>query len=339
MHLPTNVYPLFENAIRGAKGRSVADHQMVMGRLFSRFTKVAAANPYAWFGVERTPEELALVSDRNRMIGFPYPKMLNAMIFVDMAAAVIMTSVGAAKRMGISPDRWIFLHGCADANDHWYVSDRVNYHSSPAIHACGAQGFAMANKTPAQMDFIDLYSCFPAAVQIGAAEIGIGDDDPRDLTVTGGLPYFGGPGNNYVLHSIASMAEKLRAKPKSFGLVTANGWYVTKHSLGIYSTTPVEGKWQRTAPSSYQRDIDAMAHPELVEAPEGAAKVETYTTIHTHNGLTFGIIIGRLDASGRRFLAQVEKSSGLLERMEQEEMLNRPGHVTTGPKYNIFTFA
>ena len=118
------------------------------------------------------------------------------------------------------------------------------------------------------LSFIDLYSCFPGAVEIGCQELGIAENDPRGLTITGGLPYFGGPGNNYVMHSIVTMAEKLRANPGKFGLCTGNGWYVTKHSAGIYSTRPTEGEWQREDPKSYQVDLDAMAHPNVTEKPK-----------------------------------------------------------------------
>jgi acetyl-CoA C-acetyltransferase len=241
--------------------------------------------------------------------------------------------------LGIPQDRWVYLHGCGDANDLWYVSERVNYHSSPAIRTLSRHAFDMAGKTPNDMDFFDLYSCFPSAVQIGAAEIGISEDDPRGLTVTGGLPYFGGPGNNYVTHSIASMMDRVRAKPGSFGLVTANGWFVTKHSAGIYSTTPIKGPWQRVDPATYQREIDAMDHPPLAGQPNGAAKIETYTVVHTHNGPSFGIVIGRLDEDGRRFLSLVEKGGNRLARMQEEDMLGRPGLVIAGSDINRFDFS
>src|ERR1700743_85786 len=187
-----------------------------------------------------------------------------------MAAAVVMTSVAKARELGIAESKWVFLHGCADANDIWNVTERVNYHSSPAINMIGQRAFAMAGKSVANLNFIDLYSCFPSAVQLGCQELGIATDDKRGLTITGGLPYFGGAGDNYVMHSIVTMMEKLRSSPGAFGLCTANGWYVTKHSAGIYSTAPREGKWMREDPKSYQKDIDAMPHPRVVERPEGA---------------------------------------------------------------------
>jgi acetyl-CoA C-acetyltransferase len=334
LYFPVNAYPLFENGIRGHKGRSVREHQLALGKLFSPFSKVAAANPHAWFPKFRTPEEIATPADSNRYVGFPYTKYMNAIIQVDMAAAVIMTNVKTARELGVPAEKWVYLHGCADATDIWHVSERVNYYSSPAIRTMGQKAFAMAGKSVADMSFIDLYSCFPSAVEIGAAELGIAEDDPRGLTVTGGLPYFGGAGNNYVMHSIVTMIEKVRSKPGSYGLVTANGWYVTKHSLGIYSTTPVKGAWTREDPKSYQRDIDAIPHPEVEVRPEGEGTVETYTVMHDRGGPKIGIIVGRL-GNGKRFLAHTANDPATLNELMERETLGRRGRVTPGDKTNF----
>jgi acetyl-CoA C-acetyltransferase len=217
------------------------------------------------------------------------------------------------------------------------VSERINYYSSPAIRMMGQKALAMAQKTIADMAFVDLYSCFPSAVQIGCAELGIAEDDPRGLTVTGGLPYFGGPGNDYVMHSIVTMMEKCRAAPGRFGLVTGNGWYVTKHSIGIYSTAPVAGHWQREDPSFYQKQIDATAHPRVEEHPHGPAKIETYTVVTDRKRARFGIVIGRLE-DGRRFLAHTPEDDATLDHMMQTDMLGQTGHVGPGNGANLFTF-
>ena len=335
LYFPVNTYPLFENGIRGHKKRTVREHQLALGKLFSPFSKVAAANPHAWFPTFRTPEEIATQGDNNRYVGFPYTKYMNAIIQVDMAAAVIMTNVKTARELGVPESKWVYLHGCADATDIWHVSERVNYYSSPAIRTMGQKAFAMAGKTAADMDFIDLYSCFPSAVEIGCAELGLAEDDPRGLTVTGGLPYFGGAGNNYVMHSIVTMMDKVRGKPGGFGLVTANGWYVTKHSLGIYSTTPVKGGWKREDPKIYQRDIDAMARPEVEAKPDGEGTVETYTVMHDRTGPKMGIIIGRL-GNGKRFVAQTQSDAATLSDLMERETLGRRGKVTSGEKTNLF---
>jgi acetyl-CoA C-acetyltransferase len=334
---PVNSYPLFENAIRGEKKRSSSEHLKWLGEFFSPFSRVASQNPYSWFPTFRTPEEISTPSEKNRFVGFPYTKYLNAVIEVDMAAAVVMTSVAKARELGIPQSKWIFLHGCADANDIWNLSERVNYHSSPAIRAIGRRAFAMAGKSVSDLDFIDLYSCFPSAVELGCQELGIAENDPRGLTVTGGLPYFGGAGNDYVMHSIVTMMEKLRAAPGKFGLCTGNGWYVTKHSAGIYSTTPKEGRWQRENPAIYQKDLDAMAHPELIETPQGRATVETYTVVTDRKGKRFGIVVGR-DAQNRRFLANTPDDDTTLDRMMREEMLGRAGEVSTTPQNSLFRF-
>ncbi len=334
---PVNTYPLFENAIRGQKKRTPDEHLKALGRFFSPFTKVASENPYSWFPTYRPPEEISTPSEKNRFVGFPYTKYLNAVIEVDMAAAVVMTSVEKAKALGIPEKNWVYLHGCGDASEIWNVSERVNYYTSPAIRMIGKKAFAMADKTIADMSFIDLYSCFPSAVELGCQELGIAEDDPRGLTVTGGLPYFGGPGNNYVMHSIVQMTDKLRAAPGKFGLCTGNGWYVTKHSAGIYSTTPKQGGWEREDPKTYQKDIDAMAHPVVVEKPNGKATVETYTVVTDRRGKRFGIIVGRL-AGGERFLANTPDDDATLDRMMREEMLGRAGEVTAGEPTNLFRF-
>ena len=338
LHFPVNAYPLFENALRGERGRTPEAHLKWLGEFFSPFSKVASQNPHAWFPTYRTPEEISTPSEKNRFVGFPYTKYLNAVIEVDMAAAIVMTSVGKARELGIPESKWVFLHGCADASDIWNLTERVNFHSSPAIRAIGKHAFAMADIRAEALTFVDLYSCFPSAVEIGCQELGLATDDPRGLTVTGGLPYFGGPGNNYVMHSIVTMMEKLRGQPGAFGLCTGNGWYVTKHSAGIYSTVPKLGRWQREDPKTYQRELYAMAHPEVIEKPEGRATIETYTVVTDRKGKRFGIVVGR-DSQNRRFLANTPDDDATLDRMMREEMLGRVGEVAPGAPANLFRFA
>ena len=336
MRAPIMIYPMVENGIRAHRRRSVPEHQQAMGRLLAGFAKVAAANPLAARREGYSAEAIAGVSDENRYIGFPYTKLMNSNPYIDQSAAVIMTSVEKAQALGIDPSRWVFLHGCGDAHDHWFVSERINYHSSPAIRMMSSKAFDMAGKTADDMDHIDLYSCFPSAIEMGCQEIGIAEDDPRGLTVTGGLPFFGGPGNNYVTHSIAEMMNKVRAQPGSFGLCTANGHNVTKHSAGIYSTAPTEGPWRRENPALYQRELDAMPKPDLVERADGAAKIETYTVMHRPDGPEHGIIIGRLTETGQRFLANTPTDAATLMDLENRGDVGRDGKVIHIDGRNLF---
>lgn len=335
--LPVSTYPHFETALRAHYGHSPEFHQQYLGELFSRFSEVAATNPYAWFQKARSAKEIATETPENRFVGYPYTKYMNAHIRVDQGAALLMMSVARAKQLGVPESRWVYLHGCGDANDHWYVANRANLHSSPAIATIGRAALKMAGLTIDQIAYLDLYSCFPSAVEIGRDELGIASDDPRPLTVTGGLPYHGGPANNYVSHSIATMARKLRDDPGSFGLCTGLGWYITKHSIGIYSTAPIEKNWQREDPDQLQARVDALPSVELDLESSGAGTVESYTVIHGREGAEKGVVTGRF-ANGKRFLAHTPDDPKLWEWMKTEEMVGRKGTVKTGGPTNTFEF-
>jgi acetyl-CoA C-acetyltransferase len=326
---PINIYPLFENALRARDGRSIPEHQKRMGKLFSRFTEVAAQNPEAWFPVKRSAEELVEVSEKNRMIGFPYPKLLNAIMEVDQSAGVLVASEAKARELGVPEDKRVYLHGCADAADLWFPLDRQDFHSSPAMRRTGQKALEMAGVGLDEIDYFDLYSCFPVAVEIGAEELGLSLDDPRGFTVTGGLPYAGGPGNNYAMHSIAVMMQKLREKPGAWGLVTGNGWYLTKQSTGIYSTTRPSKPFEREDPKLLQDEIDALPHPAVIEQPQGPATIETYTVVHKREGPYMGIVVGR-DSEGRRFVAVTPSDPDVLAAMEASEQVGRKGTVRQG---------
>jgi acetyl-CoA C-acetyltransferase len=329
-------YPLFENAIRGARGRSIGQHMQAMSTLFARFAAVAESNPLATRREGYTAERLATVDADNRWVGFPYPRLMNSNAFIDQAAAFILTSVGTARELGIPDANWVFLHGCADGHDHWYVSERIDFHSSPAIRRGIRIALDMAGRKLEDMRFIDLYSCFPSAVEIACEEIGLAEDDPRGLTITGGLSYFGGPGNNYVTHSICHMMRRLRLHPGSLGLITANGNYVTKHSFGIYSTTPAMGSWERQDPSVLQSELDRLPKAPYTEAPSGGARIETYTIMHDKAGPEYAIVFGRLDATGERFIANTPADRAVLEDLQAREGLGRPGSVAQEDGRNVF---
>ena len=330
------MYPLIENAVRGERKRDVATHMRAMGELFARFAKVAADNPLATRREGYSAERIATVSESNRWIGFPYPRLMNANAFIDQAAAVIITSVGEARRAGVPEGRWVYLHGCADGHDHWYLTERADIARSPAMQRGAPRALAMAGKTIDQIDIFDLYSCFPSAVEIACRELGLREDDPRGLTITGGLPYFGGPGNSYVLFSIAEMVWRMRQKPGAFGLVTANGNYITKHSWGVYSTTPTKGAWTRENPKVLQAELDALPKAPFTETPEGEGVIETYTIMHGKSGPELGLVIGREASSGKRFIANTPADAATLMDLQEKEGLGRRGRISRDGARNVF---
>jgi acetyl-CoA C-acetyltransferase len=332
-----NVYPMIENAIRGARGRTIAQHRDAMGRLLARFAAVAKDNPLATRRRGYGADEITTASAENPTIGFPYTKLMNASVYVDMAAAVLVCSSARADALGIAPARRVFLHGCAQGDDHWHVTERLELHRSPALRHVVADTLGMAGRRVADVDLFDLYACFSSAVEIACEEIGLAEDDPRGLTVTGGLPYFGGPGNNYVTHAIAEMVQRLRARPGRFGLVTANGNYVTKHAAGLYSTAPLAGPWRRDDPGRLQARLDALPKAPFTATPEGPATVETYTVVHGRRGPEMGIVFGRLAEGGARFVAVTPDDPATLADLEARDALGRPGRVRAQAGRNLFT--
>jgi acetyl-CoA C-acetyltransferase len=325
--VPTQIYPIFECAIRAEAGETVAEHQVRISELWARFSEVAATNPYAWSPEPVSAEVIRTPGPDNRMIGFPYPKLMNSNIQVDQAAALILCSVAAARDAGIPEDRWVFVHSGADADDHWFVSQRWSLGRSPAIAACGRAGLGLAGIGSDDVAHLDLYSCFPSAVEVAALELGVDAwDASRPPTVTGGLCFGGGPGNNYVTHSIASMVDRLRANAGDFGLVTANGYYLTKHALGVYSTAPpAQGfRWR-----SGQDEVDASPRRDEAAGYEGEATVEAWTVLHERDGAPQLGIVGALLDDGRRTWANTSDAD-LLQVLVTEEVEGRRASIADG---------
>lgn len=296
LYLPVQIYPMFETALRAQAGRTPEAHQEHLGRLWSGLSEVAARNPHAWIRDAKSPDDITTVSDTNRMIGMPYPKLMNSNNDVDMAAAVIMCSVEAARRMGVPEDRWVFPHAGTDCHEHKYVSHRDTFARTPAVALGGRRALELAGIGIDDVAIIDLYSCFPSAVQLGAQSLGV--DLERQWSRTGGLTFAGGPWNNYVMHAIATVVQDLREQPGEFGLVWANGGYATKHAFGVYSTSPPT-EFRHEDP---QAEIDVLARRELAPIDEaaGRATIEAYTVMFSRDANPEQPIAACLLPDGRR---------------------------------------
>jgi acetyl-CoA C-acetyltransferase len=294
-------YALIENARRARLGQTREEYAAAMGALFAPFTRVAAANPHASAPVERSATELITPNEANRPIADPYTRYIVAREKVNQGAAVLLMSVAAAGRLGVPADRWVFLHGHADLRER-DLMDRADLSASPAAVMAVRHALDIAALGPGELATIDLYSCFPAPVFNICDGLGLAPEDPRGLTVTGGLPFFGGPGNNYSMHAIAETVQRARRSPGSYGLVGANGGVMSKYSVGVYSTTPTA--WTPDRSADLQAEINGWAAPAEARRADGPATVESYTVTYRRDGARTGIIIGRLDADGRRFVAR-----------------------------------
>ena len=295
--MPVQVYPMFETAVRAASGEAVDVHQVSISELWSRFSAVAATNPYAWVREPQSPETIRTPSERNRMISFPYPKLMNSNNDVDQAAAVIICSVEKAQALGVPSDRWVFIHSGADCHEHNFVSNRWTFADTPAVRAGGRAALELAGAGIDDVGIIDLYSCFPSAVQLGARSLGLSLE--RQLTRTGGLTFAGGPWNNYVMHSIATVVTQVRESQDELGFVWGNGGYVTKHAFGVYSAKPPADGFRHAYP---QDEIDALPHRKLAPRTEaaGTAAVEAYAVMYDRAGEPETAHATLLLADGRR---------------------------------------
>ncbi len=325
-------YGLLDNARRGRLGLSVADYRQKMAELFAPFSKVAAKNPFSSSPQERSVEEIATVTEDNRMICDPYPRLLVARDTVNQGAAALVMSVAAAQRLGVPEEKWVYLRGHADQTEQDLL-DRVDLSISYSAKNAVAEALRVAGIGIDDVDSFDLYSCFPFPVFVVCDEFGLSADEPRALTLTGGLPYFGGPGNSYSLHGIAEVVAEMRDKPGVFGLVGANGGVMSKYSVGVYSTEAAD--WVADNSKTLQADIAALPKVAVTHNAEGAGVIETYSVRYDWPEVT-GVIIGRLDADDSRFMALSEDVE-LVALMTGGDPLGAAISVTSDGKINRAT--
>ncbi|GAB3108816.1 acetyl-CoA acetyltransferase [Aestuariicella hydrocarbonica] len=335
---PVQYYGLMEHARRADLGQSLPQYSRAMGDCFAALSQVAANNPYSMYPKAYDAETLITASDDNPMVASPYPKHLVAKDGVNQAAALLLTTVGKAKELGIDPQQWVFLHGYADTCERTLL-ERPRLGHSKAMEQALLGALAAANKASDDLQHLDIYSCFPIVVTEARAILGIAADDPRPLTQTGGLAFFGGPGNNYTMHGIASLMQALRKDPGSFGLAYGNGGWMSKHSAGVYSTAAPTAPWQACDSKALQARVDHEPRPEIESAPAGEASLETYTINYRRGEPTQAVIVGRLTCNGKRFYALTAlNDTATLQRMLDSEVLGASIRVQPHNEGNRFTF-
>jgi len=320
---PITIYALLENARRARRGLDRPAYTLEMARLFAPFTEVAAHNPHAMSPEPRAADELATVTADNRLTSDPFPRRMVARDQANQGAAVLLASVEKARELGVPDDRFVYLHGGADVKERT-VMERQDLSRSPAAVLACRRAVEVSGVTSEDISLFDLYSCFPIAVFNICDGLDLAPDDPRGLTLTGGLPFFGGAGNNYSMHAIASMVRAVRRHPGSYGLVGANGGFLSKYSVGVYSGR--SAAWRGFDSSALQAEIDAWPSPAVTPDYVGAATVETYT-IDYAGPAPRGVIVGRT-TSGARVAASVEDEV-LVRRLIEAEPLG--GSFVTAP--------
>ena len=291
-------YAMAETALRHRLGESVEQHRSRIAELWARASAVAAGNPAAWSRDPRTATEIATESASNRPVSSPYPKLMTSNLNVDQGGAVVMCSVAAARAAGIPRDRWVFPWGGGSANDHWYPTNRWAFDESPAMRLASRGALANAHLDIDACELIDLYSCFPIAVQVAQRELGI--DPARPFTITGGLTFAAGPLNSYCMLPLTRAVALLRQQPDATALLTGNGGMFTEHSAIVLAARPAAQPYRHT---NAQADVDRLPRRADAEAPARAATLETYTVAFDREMQPERAVLACLDAAGSRHWA------------------------------------
>jgi len=319
--IPAYSYALFETALRAKSNKSIIEHNHYIGSLLKHFADIASRNPYAWVKPNFSVDDIITPSSENRNICHPYTKRMCSNVFIDQAGSLIITSESIAKQLNINKQKWVYHMGGSDLQNVFSITQRSSLTNSPASREGVKLALQQAGLKLKDINKFDIYSCFPSIVEIIMDEIGLKANDIRDLTVTGGLPYFGGPWSNYSLHAIITSIELIRENPTLKIMVIANGGYNTKQSFGIYGNRPPSEPWNEKKENKIQMQILKKSLTLPVEKANGQFKVEGYTIIFNRQGDPVkGIAIGCLK-NGNRTLAYIHASKDKLNEIEKKELV------------------
>ena len=291
MGLPPQTYAAMEQALRARLGMSRVQYLDYMGGICAGLCKTAQQNPYSQYPQAKSAEFLATASKDNYPICDPYLKWLIAQDAVNQASTLILTSVGYAKELGIDPDQWIYLHGYSDVKEK-LVSERPDLSKSKALELAISGAISSAGIAAGDIAYRDIYSCFPIVVHLASEVLGL-DPVSDQMSMTGGLSFFGGAGNNYSTHAIATVVEKLRQDRQAYGLVLANGGFMSKQSAGVYSAKTPQA-WAEISSKALQTEVDAQPECKLLNE-DCTAVIEAYTVRHDRNGITHAYLFARND--------------------------------------------
>lgn len=336
MKYPMHGFPLFETALWAASGLERDSYLEKVAEMWSEFSRVAAGNPYAWSRTVRSPRQIIERSPENRPVAFPYTKYMNSFVTVDQGAAVILMAEEKAEQCRNRELKPVYFLGGGFACDRQrFMIEKSDFTASPPLRAAVDKALDRSDMTLDRIECFDLYSCFPSAVSIAKKMIGIRDDDKRPLTLTGGLGFFGGPGNNYSLHSIATLAQQIACGRKKNGMITALGWFMHKHAVGIYSDTPNRG-YSADHDIQDQENPLAGSLPEKIKAKaDGKGFIETYTVVYgPDQEPKYVVIYGKTD-DGFRFVGKTESPLNVFGVLTSTNQVGRGVELSFDPVEKI----
>jgi len=319
---PMHGFPLFETALWADSGLEIEPYLTRVAQFWSRFSRTAATHPHSWTHTPKSPEAILTQSPQNRPIAFPYTKLLNSFVTVDMGAAVILMSEEHARAHGSPQRKTVYFCGGGYARDRQpFMIDKTDFTSSPPLKAAVDKALHRSGLTLNDMEAFDLYSCFPSAVSIARKMLNINLEDPRPITLTGGLGFFGGPGNDYNLHAVATLCDRIASGQTTTGMTTALGWFMQKHAAGIYSALPPK---KNLAQMDIEDQKDFLAGPaplKLDPSPSGTGIIETYTIVYNRDhSPAYAVLYGKTE-KGLRFIARTVDDPAVYQTLSTRNMV------------------
>lgn len=318
LQMPVGLYALMESAWRHAKGLSVDAHRDRLAERYAGFSRVAAANPHAWLRRELQPAEIRDAAPHNPMQAFPYTRFHCSSWNVDQAAALLFCSAQRAQELGIPRERWVYPLASTESNHMLAVSARARLHECVGARVAGRAALDAAGLDAGQVDLLELYSCFPIAVEAYADALGLAPT-AGPLTLTGGMSFAGGPYNNYELQSTARAAELLRAGEGRTALVSCVSGVLTKQGFGFWGVEPpAEGFVHADVSAQVAAEAEAR---EVLDSHSGPARIAGCTVLHGRGQPPRGVVLADLP-NGQRALATTE-DPGWIARLQLEECVGR----------------
>ncbi len=333
---PMQGFPLFETALWAASGMDLQPYLMKIGKMWSGFSKIAVDHPYAWTKSMKTPEEIITPGPANRPVAFPYTKYMNSFVTVDQGAAIILMSEETAKKYSQKDRQTVYFLGGGYAEDRQrFMIEKSDFTSSPPLKAAVEKALERSHMPLESLDCFDLYSCFPCAVSIAKKMIRITDDDTRPLTLTGGLGFFGGPGNNYSLHGVATLVEKISIGEKSNGLVTALGWFMHKHAAGVYGSKPSENDLKNHDLEDQKNRFAGNDPVRIKDQVNGPGTIETYTIIYADNHEpSYAVLYGKT-RDNFRFIARTPNHPDIFKQLTSKNRVGQKVNIAFDPSINM----
>lgn len=320
IRLPVALYALLSSAWRAEQGLNADQHQQSMARLYAGFSRVAATNPAAWTRHAYDPEQIAQASERNPMQAFPYAKLHCSALNVDQAAALLLCSVRRANELGIPRERFVYPWAGSESNHVVPVSARAELAQCTAARLAGQAVLDRCGLKASQLDLVDLYSCFPIAVEMVAQALGMPLDPQRPPTLTGGMSFAGGPFNNYLLQATCRMVERMRAGDGSIGLLSCVSGVLNKVGFGLWGRVPGPGPFRAVDVSG--EVVSGTAVKSVVEGYAGPGRIAGYTVVHERGAPPRALVLADTD-TGARTLAWSDDSR-CVERLTQAEFCRAP---------------